>query len=106
MRVLSLFLVLALVVIPAAPMFAQSATSDDRIHDDVMRRLANDRDVKGGGIEVDVAAGVVTLRGKVREDKVKARAERLTLKVKGVKQVVNQLHVGLDADQPAATPQP
>jgi len=106
MRVLSLFVVLALVVAAAAPIFAQSASSDDRIHDEVMRRLAADRDVKGGGIDVEVSGGVVTLRGKVREERSKARAERLTLKVKGVTKVVNELTADLGADQPATTPQP
>lgn len=106
MRVFSLFLLLALVVFPAPSLFAQEASSDDRIHDEVMRRLANDRDVKGGGIEVEVASGVVTLRGRVREDKMKARAERLTLKVKGVKQVVNELRADLGQDQPADAAKP
>jgi osmotically-inducible protein OsmY len=104
MKGLSFFIVLALVVVAAAPMFAQAATSDDRIHDEVMRRLANDRDVKGGGIEVEVSSGVVTLRGKVREAKQVERAEHLTRKVKGVKQVVNELKVDIGGGEPQAAP--
>jgi hyperosmotically inducible periplasmic protein len=106
MRVLSLFIGLALFAGAALPARAQVVTSDDRIHDDVMRRLAGDRDVKGGGIEVNVADGVVTLRGKVREEKQKDRAERITKKVKGVKQVVNELHVEATAASSAAPADP
>ncbi len=102
MRTFSLFVVLALVVTACAPLFAQTIRTDDAIHDEVMRRLSSDRDVRGGAITVDVKGGVVTLSGKVREEKQKARAERVTKKVKGVKQVVNQLQVEL-ASQPAPT---
>lgn len=82
---------LAVLLVVGRPMFADNKISDDQIHDHVLQRLASDRDVKGGGIDVEVKDGVVTLRGKVREDKQKARAERIVKKVKGVKQVVNQL---------------
>jgi osmotically-inducible protein OsmY len=98
MRVLSL--ILAAVVLSAAPMLAQKQITDDQIHDRVMERLAADRDVKGGGIDVEVANGVVTLRGKVREEKQKIKAERDTKKVKGVKQVVNDLTLELGSSVP------
>ena len=38
--------------------------------------------------------GVVTLKGKVETEKVRAKAERLSRKVKGVKSVSNRLSVG------------
>ena len=95
MRILSLVVVLALMVSAVAPAFAQTPSSDDQIYDRVRQRLAEDRDVKGGGIDVEVKNGVVTLRGKVREEKQKTKAERITRKVKGVTQVVNQLQVEL-----------
>lgn len=103
MRTLSLVVVLALLVAAVAPAFAQTPSSDDQIYDRVRQRLAEDRDVKGGGIDVEVKSGVVTLRGKVREEKQKLKAERITRKVKGVTQVINQLQVELGA-QPAAKP--
>jgi osmotically-inducible protein OsmY len=87
--VLSLFLVFCLV----STIWADKPVSDDEIYNNVKIRLAGDRDVKGGGIEVAVQSGTVTLKGKVDSDNAKARAEKLTKKVKGVKQVVNQLHV-------------
>ncbi len=93
MRLLSIFVVMVLLVGLAVPAFAQKQASDDRIHDQVMEKLASDRDVKGGGIEIDVKEGVVTLRGKVREEKQKSKAERLARKVKGVQKVVNELQV-------------
>jgi osmotically-inducible protein OsmY len=73
--------------------------SDDWIYDQVRLRLAADRDVKGGAIQVEVKDGVVTLRGKIKEEKQKLKAERITRKVRGVKKVVNQLQVELT--QPA-----
>jgi osmotically-inducible protein OsmY len=101
MRVFYLFLILALLLTSPVPATAQKQINDDEIHDAVMRRLANDRDVKGGGIDVEVSSGVVTLRGKVREEKQKARAEHLAKKVKGVTKVVNELHAELAAQGPA-----
>ena len=89
---LSLF-VLALfmgAVLQARP---QKRVSDDQLYDQVRQRLAADRDVKGGAIEVEVHEGVVTLRGKVRQEKQKTKAERITRKVKGVVKVVNELKV-------------
>ena len=74
-------------------MFAQSAPSDDKIYDDVRRKLANDPDVKGAGFEVAVKNGAVTLNGSVHDEKAREKAERLTKKVKGVTSVINQLKV-------------
>ena len=42
---------------------------------------------------VDVKDGVVTLTGQVDEPKAKERAEKLTKKTKGVKQVINKITV-------------
>jgi len=72
----------------------KGAKSDGEIHDQVLIKLAGDQDVKGTGIEVAVKDGVVTLEGKVKTEKVKAKAERLAKKVRGVKSVVNKLAVG------------
>jgi hyperosmotically inducible periplasmic protein len=75
--------------------YAQKATSsDDRISDQVRMRLATDPDVKGGADDVTVADGVVTIKGRVDTDKGKQKATKLAKKVKGVKDVDNQLIVG------------
>jgi hypothetical protein len=73
--------------------FADKGLSDDSIYDLVKRKLANDPDVKGGALDIDVKAGVVTLRGKVETEKVKQKAERLAKKVSGVKKVVNEIQL-------------
>jgi osmotically-inducible protein OsmY len=93
MRALSVLLILALVSACCAPLFAQNKRSDDLIYDEVRRKLANDMTAKGGGLEVEVHNGVVTLRGKVRSEKQKRRAESITRKVKGVTKVINELVV-------------
>jgi osmotically-inducible protein OsmY len=72
--------------------FAQAAhTEDDRIYDEVRRKLANDADVKGAAFEVIVKNGNVTLRGRVHTEKDKDKATRLTKKIKGVTGVTNEL---------------
>ena len=93
MRVLSVVLVFSLLALVAAPLVAADKVSDDKIYDDVKLKLGLDTQVKGGGFIIDVKDGVVTLEGKVRAEKQKVRADRLTKKVKGVVQVVNKLVV-------------
>ena len=88
MRLISLLLLFALIV----PMLvAQGTPSDDRIYDDVRRRLADDADVKGAAIEVTITKGAVTLKGRVHDEKARAKATRIAKKVKGVTTVDNQL---------------
>ena len=64
---------------------------EDRIYDEVRRALALDRDVRGAAIVVDVKGSDVTLNGRVRNEKAREKATRLTKKVKGVKEVTNLL---------------
>ncbi|MFB3778634.1 MAG: BON domain-containing protein [Bryobacteraceae bacterium] len=91
MRAVSAILVLSLLVLAGVSVLAQPKVSDDQIYDEVRRRLANDMTAQGGGIEVEVKEGVVTLSGKVKNERQKSRAERITRKVKGVTKVVNKL---------------
>jgi len=70
---------------------ADKPVSDDVIVDQVRVRLAADAIVKGGGLQVDSKAGVVTLAGVVATSKQKDRAAKVAAKVKGVKQVVNNI---------------
>jgi osmotically-inducible protein OsmY len=88
MRLISLLLLIALIV----PMLvAQGTPTDDRIYDDVRRRLADDADVKGAAIEVTITKGAVTLKGRVHDERAREKATRITKKVKGVTTVDNQL---------------
>jgi hyperosmotically inducible protein len=89
MRLISLLLILVLIV----PMLvlAQKSSADDRIYDDVRRRLADDADVRGAGLTVTVKDGAVTLEGRVHDDKSREKAARIAKRVKGVISVTNKL---------------
>ena len=94
-RFLCLLLGLALVLTPLLAQ-KQKQITDDTIRDQVMVKLASDPDVGGMPIDVDVRQGVATLKGKVRSDKQKSKAEKLAKKVKGVTGVTNQLIISPD----------
>lgn len=88
---------LAVLALSAATLLAQKPAApspDDRISDQVRMRLATDPDVKGGALDVTVKNGVVTIKGRVDTEKGRTRATKLTKKVKGVKEVDNELVVG------------
>lgn len=87
---LSLLLFLSMLMTAFA---ADKPKSDDYLNDTVRSHLAADSLVKGGKIEVEVKDGVVTLSGKVQEQKQKDKAEHLAKKVSGVKSVVNKLTI-------------
>ena len=67
--------------------------TDDTITDQIRIKLAGDHVVKGGGLDVKVANGVATLSGDVELPKQKEKAGAVARKVKGVKQVVNNIEV-------------
>lgn len=84
------------VAILAAVLLSPAAAQKGKegvIYDQVKMRLANDPDIKGGNLTVDVKNGIVTLEGKVSKDRFKLKAEKLAKKVKGVTEVVNKLTV-------------
>jgi osmotically-inducible protein OsmY len=89
MRLISLSLILVLIM----PMLvlAQGNPTDDRIYDDVRRRLADDPDVRGAGLQVTVKNGVVTLEGRVHDVTARQKAPRIVKKTKGVVNVENKL---------------
>jgi osmotically-inducible protein OsmY len=85
-------------VLTLAPLLAQKQkqVTDDTIRDQVMVRLADDPEIGGMPIDVDVHEGVATLKGKVRTEKEKAKAEKVAKKVKGVTGVTNKLVISPD----------
>ena len=89
MRFISLLLIFLLV----APMLvlAQGTPTDDRIYDDVRRKLADDPDVRGAGFQVTVKNGKITLEGRVHDEPGRQKATRIAKKVKGVTGVENKL---------------
>jgi osmotically-inducible protein OsmY len=72
---------------------ADKPISDDLIVDQVRIKLSADAEVKGGALKVDSKQGVVTLDGTVETERQKSKATNLTKKVKGVKQVVNNIEI-------------
>ncbi|MCC6591260.1 MAG: BON domain-containing protein [Bryobacterales bacterium] len=89
--------ILALSAFTATVSAQSSNKADDKLYDQVRLRLAGDPMVNGGALEVDVKDGAVTLRGKVRTDKARERAEKLAKKVKGVKSVTNEIKIDTNA---------
>lgn len=86
---------LMLAILVAGVCFAaEKGPTDDAIVDQVRIKLAADPDVKGGALTVDCKNGVVTLAGSVESTHAKDKATKLTKKVKGVKQVINNLSTG------------
>jgi osmotically-inducible protein OsmY len=95
MRILSIALFFSLLL---TPLFAdkdkdKTQVSDDVIVDQVRVRIADDSEVGGQAIQVDAHNGVVVLSGKITNDKLKSRVEKLAKKVKGVTGVEDKLVV-------------
>jgi len=72
---------------------ADKPVSDDHIIDQVRIRLSGDAEVKGGALVVDSKQGVVTLTGTVETSRQKDKATKLAKKVKGVRQVINNIEI-------------
>ncbi len=90
MRAASLVLIFSLLVFAASK---KEGPTDDLIYDQVIRKLANDHDLKTTSIEVIVKDRVVTLRGLIDSEKLRQRAEHVAQKVDGVKKVVNEIKI-------------
>jgi len=91
-RPIQLLLMFFLIAAMIAPLLvAQRNVSDDRIYDEVRRRLADDPDIKGAAIGVDVKNGAVTLKGIIPDVLAREKATKIVKKVKGVTTVDNQL---------------
>ena len=82
---------MALLLVASICLAADKPVTDDAIIDYVRVKLASDAEVKGGALNVDVKNGLVTLSGEVESEKQKSKATKLAKKVKGVKQVVNNI---------------
>jgi osmotically-inducible protein OsmY len=81
------------------PLFAQkdkAPVTDDTIVDQVRVKIADDYELGGQPIQVDAHNGVVVLTGKINNDKLKSRVEKLAKKVKGVTGVDDKLVVSPD----------
>ncbi len=85
---LALFLLLAVCPAKDPPQI-----TDDSISDAVRVKLAGDQLVGVLNFDVTVKQGVVTLAGSVEQKSLKSRAEKVAKKVKGVKQVINNIEI-------------
>lgn len=93
MRFFSLAILFALVLTPLLAQKDKAPISDDIIVDQVKVKLADDSELGGQPIQVDAHGGTVLLTGKVTNDKLKEKAEKVAKKVKGVVGVDNKLMV-------------
>jgi len=67
--------------------------TDDTISDAVRVKLASDQLVGTMSFQVAVKDGVVTISGSVEQKNYKSHAEKVAKKIKGVKQVVNNIEI-------------
>jgi len=74
-----------------AAIAADKTPTDAAIADQVLIRLSADRDINGGALKVDVKAGVATISGVVESQRQRDKAAKVARRVKGVKQVVNNI---------------
>jgi len=93
MRLLTITLLFALVLTPLFADKEKTPITDDTIVDQVRVKIADDSEVGGQPIQVDAHNGVVVLTGKITNDKLKAKVEKIAKKVKGVTGVDDRLVV-------------
>jgi osmotically-inducible protein OsmY len=72
---------------------AQDEDPDDLLYDRVIRKIVNDRQLKTNALKVAVEDGAVTVSGTVETEKLRVRVEKVVRKIKGVKQIDNQVRV-------------
>jgi hyperosmotically inducible protein len=87
------FLSVIVPLVAAIPARSQKKVEDGLITDRVRQRLVSDPEIKGHKVDVETKNGVVTLAGTVETERARAKAEKVTRKVSGVKSVVNKLRV-------------
>jgi hypothetical protein len=72
----------------------RNSRSDEEIKDEINRLLPWLNQVDGGGIQVQVDQGTVTLSGEVRDQQDIQKVEKMTQNVLGVSEVRNHLKIG------------
>ncbi len=89
-RIILMLAMLAAMLLPAAE---QKKITDGTVYDQVRMKLANDPDIKGGALTVEVKNGAVTVQGRVDKERSRQKIDSVVKKVKGVTSVVNQVKV-------------
>lgn len=77
---------------PAATDIAPTST---QLEIDVNSKLLNDQDLRPALLDVKVSGGIATLSGRVTNEDLKMRAEKLAMTVKGVRGTINNIIVQL-----------
>ena len=80
-------------MVAAVCLAADKPLNDNLIIDQVRIKLSGDAEVKGGALLVESKQGVVTLTGTVETSRQKEKATKLAKKIKGVKQVINNIEI-------------
>ena len=96
MRLLPTTLLFTLLLTPLFAQKDKAPVTDVTIVDQVRVKIADDYELGGQPIQVDAHNGVVVLTGKINNDKLKSRVEKLAKKVKGVTGVDDKLVVSPD----------
>ena len=84
---------MVLLLLAGVCLAAEKTLTDDAVYNQVRIKLADDPVVKGGGLQVDVKQGVVTLSGTVELPVQIEKATKVAKKVKGVKEVINHIEL-------------
>lgn len=81
--------------VPAAsqPAATETAPSSTQIEIDVNSKLLDDQDLRSVPVDVKVSGGIATLSGRVSNEDLKMRAEKLAMTVKGVRGTINNIIV-------------
>lgn len=72
---------------------ADEKISDDLLFDRVSRGLVTDPQLGAHPLQITVQAGKVTVTGLVDNDKLRKRVDKVVKKVKGVREVDNQVRI-------------
>jgi hyperosmotically inducible periplasmic protein len=72
----------------------------------VQSRFYQDEDIRGDDLEVRAESGVVTLIGKVRNERVRQHAVEVARRTEGVRDVRDELKVGPEAPRDPVTAEP
>ncbi|MGB8582570.1 MAG: BON domain-containing protein, partial [Candidatus Sulfotelmatobacter sp.] len=97
---------LALIATLAANVGCARKPDDAKISSDIQSKYAQDSGLSTKQLSVQTSSGVVTISGNVDNDAQRAAAARQAASVDGVKEVVNNLQVGIPSNASAAVAAP
>jgi BON domain len=80
---------------PSQSAATETAPSSTQIEIDVNSTLLNDQELRSVLVDVKVSGGIATLSGRVPNDDLKTRAEKLAMTVRGVRGTINNIIVQL-----------